>query len=186
MPRCDRWYLFFISCLWNDFRYWNSVTLWVQRSDGYSALGCCDSYQQIPIMIKMLMIALPSVGDGLRQHPLILPAAGRAPLICNRLGWNTSCVVAWHRGNEWWPHCMDCFTVVFCDVEWSVLKGGRGCWANQRNKVSRCAIRLANCYCIQNWVMSEKNSTEDHTLKNLSMSSCAFVVSPSQTKRMYE
>lgn len=133
MPMCDRWYIIFISCSQNDFRHWNSYaqrdvvgekTRWLLSTMAVEiGLLCVGYQQQIATMIKMLMTAKPSVSDGPGQHPLILYNARQVSLIRNRFGCNTSCVVARHYREEWWPHCMDCFSGLFCDVEQRMLKG---------------------------------------------------------------
>lgn len=114
---------------------------WWKRSDGYSALGCWNwpaprRYQpQITTMIKMLMIAIAVC----RRWPVTTPvnlvlSARCASVIRNRLGWNASSCAALHCSGERWPRCMDCFAGVSCDVDQSMLKGGRQCWANKRRQ----------------------------------------------------
>lgn len=130
-----------------------SMTLLVIMSDGKFALAATVI---IATMIKMLMTARLSVGNGPRQHPLlILCNATQASLILNRFGPGVNhqhflCCCPTQEGGRVMTSLYGLLLrgVLWC---WTEHVKRRGCWANERQqpKGSRCTIRLANYYCIQ-------------------------------------
>lgn len=179
MPMCDRWYIIFISCSQNDFLHCDSYAhhdlvgekiRWLLSTMAVEiGLLCIGYQQQIATMIKMLMTAKPSVGNGPGQHPLILCNARWVSLIRNRFGCNTSCVVAWHCREEWWPHCMDCFSGLSCDVEQRMLKG-EGAAPTKGGSLTEVDAPLDLLINIVSRpdLYHQQKSTEDHTLNNVS------------------
>lgn len=130
-----------------------SMTLLVIMSDGKFALAATVI---IATMIKMLMTARLAAGNGLRQHPpLIMCNATQVSLIRNRFGPGVRhrrflCCCPTREGGRVMtsPYGSLLRGVLWC---WTEHVKRRGCWANERRqpKGSRCAIRLANYYCIQ-------------------------------------